>query len=133
MTTPHDTPDSTPGYPPGIDTPPPTARRRSAQSGDPFYASWAWRTLAERIRAKHHGECIRCRNAGRYTPAEAVHHHLPRDTHPELEMEEFWRDEYGQQQMQLVPLCWKCHEEIETARGNRGRPVDREPLSPERW
>ena len=135
-----DTPVKPPVKPPGItpvSLPDQDEQRRSSvkhyKTGDPFYSSWRWRKLAHRIRAKHHHECLRCREHGRFTRSVLVHHHMPRDAHPELELSEFYTDDDNCKQMNLIPLCFSCHEQIETERGNRSAPVERDALTAERW
>lgn len=97
-----------------------------------FYTSRKWRRLAHKVRARGHQECARCRERGVYTRAVLVHHDLDRDEFPEFELKEFYIDENGKKQPNLIPLCFACHEAIETERGNRG-PEPKPPLTKEWW
>lgn len=75
-----------------------------------FYKSPEWIGLRNRILEKDHYECVDCREKGRYTRAKLVHHEREVRDYPELAMSEFFIDEEGQTQRQLVSLCMDCHE-----------------------
>lgn len=105
---------------------------KGIRAGD-FYRTRAWKNLAHKVLREYHGECQRCRGRGVYTPAVLVHHELDRDDFPEYELSETYKDENGNERQNLIPLCFRCHEEIETERGNRGVPKAKPPLTIEWW
>jgi 5-methylcytosine-specific restriction protein A len=87
-------------------------RRRKTYSlapADPFYSSQAWRKLKKAYRAAH-PLCETCERRGIFKPMVDVHHKLPRDTHPELELD--WDN--------LESCCRQCHAQ-HTAREVRER------------
>lgn len=92
-----------------------------------FYQSAAWRRVRTQVMAQAHGECLRCRERGRYARAEMVHHVWRLDRHPELALARHYRSG-GRDYAQLVPLCNGCHEEA-----HAWRKVVRPPVTPERW
>lgn len=99
-----------------------------------FIQSQAWRRKSREVRAKYKHECQACLERGQYARAVLVHHDKPSRTHPELRLSDTWTDKEGVEHPQLIPLCHRCHEEIEEARGNR--PGGAEPtglVTPERW
>lgn len=73
-----------------------------------FYASRRWRSLALAVIREHHGECYLCKAKGKYARAKLVHHVRPLKLHPELAYSR--TDEHGS--IQLMPLCFDCHEKI---------------------
>ena len=105
---------------------PPQGPRDTPRRGD-FYRSRAWRFVRMKVLKEHHFECQACKSRGRYTPATLVHHELPLDEYPEYGLTPQLPDGTPQ----LIPLCFECHEEIETERGNR--PGQAEPLTEEWW
>lgn len=76
------------------------------------------------------GECTRCKQRGRYTPAEVVHHVQHLRDRPDLALSIY--DEDGKRQ--LVSLCRACHEHEHP---ERLRPAwtakQKEELTKERW
>lgn len=79
---------------------------------DIFYNSWEWRKLAKSVKKENHNECYLCNQRGKYSKAIIVHHvkHLKR--FPELAYKRFYIDENGDEQIQLMPVCYYCHEEL---------------------
>ena len=100
--------------------------RPKPRRGD-FYRSRSWRFIRRKVLEEFHFECQECKSRGRYTPATLVHHELPLEDYPEYALTPTLPD--GTQQ--LIPLCFDCHERIETERGNRLVPA--EPLTREWW
>ena len=80
---------------------------------DPFYTSARWRALREQALIRDHYICQRClrkADAGqllRPRAATMVHHILPRETHPEKELD----------LDNLESLCDACHNEMHPERG----------------
>lgn len=100
--------------------------RSNPRPGD-FYRSRAWRFIRQKVLEEYHYECQACKAQGRYTPATLVHHELPLQDYPEYGLDAYLSDGTPQ----LIPLCFDCHERIETERGNRL--VWDEPLTEEWW
>jgi 5-methylcytosine-specific restriction protein A len=101
---------------------------RSAAWAQRLYRSTKWKTLKDKVLKANHYECQRCKARGRITRAVLVHHEVPVRSRPDLALVPYLPDGT----MQLVPLCFECHEEIERERGNRPK-TKREPLTPEWW
>ncbi len=78
---------------------------------DKFYNNRAWRNLAKKIRTNSNNECQICKSKGKYSPATTVHHVLHLKKFPQFAYTEFYIDEKGKKQKQLVALCHECHEE----------------------
>lgn len=69
---------------------------------DPFYLSKAWREIREVALCRDNYLCQRCLQRGHLTPADLVHHVLPRDTHPKLELV----------LDNLQSVCMGCHAQL---------------------
>ncbi len=67
-----------------------------------FYHTTAWQKKRAQVLQRDHGACQRCREKGKYTKADTVHHirHL-RDV-PELALTDD----------NLISLCSECHEAV---------------------
>lgn len=79
---------------------------------DIFYNSWEWRKLAESVKDENHNECYMCNQCGKYRRATIVHHVKHLKQFPELAYERFYIDENGNKQIQLMPVCYWCHEDF---------------------
>jgi 5-methylcytosine-specific restriction endonuclease McrA len=75
-----------------------------------FYNDRRWRELAHRVLKEQHYECQYCKDAGRYTKAKYVHHVNHLKDRPELAYQEWYIDEHGERQRNLVACCFNCHE-----------------------
>ena len=87
------------------------ARRYEQNCRDPSATrkGWygkAWRQIRSRYIAAH-PLCEECMKAGRYTPAQVVHHILP------------LRDGGTSAEENLMALCPSCHGKIHAERGDR--------------
>lgn len=74
-----------------------------------FYLSEDWKEKREKVLEFFHFECQECLKKGKYTEADCVHHINEVRQHPELALSEYYVDEKGQTQYNLVPLCNTCH------------------------
>lgn len=90
---------------------------------DLFYNSRAWRRLAREVKQAQNNECQRCKVCGRYTPANIVHHVQFLRERPDLAYSRYYLDEHGNNQIQLIALCFACHEEVHgrVFKGNTGK------------
>ena len=68
----------------------------------PFYNDRYWRNLTMEIIKNNHNECTLCKQRGKYTQAQMVHHIEPLKQSPELA---YNRDN-------LMPLCNDCHDRV---------------------
>ena len=86
-----------------------------------FYWTKEWRIIRKVRRQKDNNECQRCMRAGRYTPADMVHHKKEVRQHPELALE----------LDNTECLCNPCHnrEHPEKLNGYQRRKFDNE----EQW
>ena len=69
---------------------------------DPYYKTKRWQRLRAAVLRRDGYACQICKRYGRLTPADTVHHVLPRQEWPAHE----W------QPWNLVSLCAACHDEL---------------------
>lgn len=79
---------------------------------DPFYLQYPWKKLRKEILKKDRHECQECKRRGKHSRGTIVHHVKHRDKFPELEMEEYYIDEQGVKQRNLISVCKDCHENV---------------------
>lgn len=72
-----------------------------------FYDWPEWESIRRQVIAIDHGECIRCKEKGRYSPAAVVHHVKHVTDRPDLALSIYDPDTKARQ---LVSLCRPCHE-----------------------
>ena len=73
-----------------------------------FYQTVEWRSLRAEIMHKHHNECYKCRQYGKITKADTVHHVYHLRDYPEYGLsEEIYID--AKKIINLIPLCNSCH------------------------
>lgn len=80
-------------------------RQISAQSyrgWKAFYHTREWRRCREEALRRDHGQCMRCREQGKYTPAVTVHHVQHLREVPELALT----------LSNLQSLCEACHNAV---------------------
>ena len=94
-----------------------------------IYKTRRWEAVRNRAMANQQQECQRCKEKGRYRRARIVHHVKPLKKYPYLALSEWYTDEEGKEQRQLLALCFNCHEIIEGRIYSR---KDNEEF-PERW
>ena len=75
-----------------------------------FYKSPAWLALRDQVLQENHYECAHCLQQGRYTRAVMVHHVNEVKQRPDMALTKTYTDQSGQERMNLVPLCFACHE-----------------------
>lgn len=74
-----------------------------------FYKSKEWIALKNNVLDKFHHECQWCKEKGKVSRAETVHHVQYVKMHPELALCEFY-EHGGKQYRNLIPLCHDCHD-----------------------
>lgn len=74
-----------------------------------FYFTEDWKEKRQDVLDFFHDECQECLKKGEYTKADCVHHINEVRQRPELALSEYYVDEKGQRQYNLVPLCNTCH------------------------
>ncbi len=99
---------------------------------DPFYDSKEWRKKRKDILRRDHNECQLCKGKGKFARATTVHHIKPRQIYPELELCDYYTDEDGKQQRNLISVCRDCHESVCHPERLR-HTVPGEPVTAERW
>lgn len=77
---------------------------------DIFYNSHEWRKLSKKVIEDNHNECYLCSLRGQYSKAVMTHHVKHLKKYPELAYSRSYIDESGREQIQLMPLCYACHE-----------------------
>lgn len=75
-----------------------------------FYKSKEWETLRDEVLMENHYECQHCLENGKYTRAVMVHHVNEVRKRPDMALTKTYTDNSGQERMNLVPLCFACHE-----------------------
>ena len=75
-----------------------------------FYNDKYWRRLSHDIIKEHHNECWICKHKGMRSQAVLTHHVMRLRKHPELAYSRTYTDADGKEHMQLMPLCFDCHE-----------------------
>lgn len=73
-----------------------------------FYKSKEWMQLKEEVLQEHHYECYICRQQGKITKADTVHHNQFVRNHPRLALSKYYTYE-GKEYMNLIPVCKACH------------------------
>lgn len=96
-----------------------------------FYKSPEWRQLRAEVMADHHNECERCREQGRLTMADTVHHEHEVRKRPDMALTRWITEPDGTRREVLHPLCNQCHNDVHgrTLKGNAPKPQ----LNAERW
>ena len=96
-----------------------------------FYHWPEWEEVRRQVTLLDKGECVKCRQRGRYSPAAVVHHVKHLTDRPDLALSIFDPDT---KERQLISLCRPCHE---LEHPERLRPAWTEkqnnPLTVERW
>ena len=84
---------------------------RLLRAGGPqkFYSSRIWRRVRRQVLELYRGECVMCRDAGRYTPATTVHHVKHLLDRPDLGLS-ITDPDTGEPQ--LIPLCDAHHIDV---------------------
>ncbi len=95
---------------------------------NPFYLTKEWRHKRRIVIEADKKECQYCKARGYYSKAVSVHHVKPIEQFPELALEDYYIDAYGNRQRQLVSACDKCHKEQD-----RKHREEKEQLNEERW
>lgn len=94
-----------------------------------FYRDKKWRKLSERIR-KEQTECFYCRQRGKVGANDLVHHRYELRQYPEFAYSRYYTDAQGNKYINLVAVCFACHEE----QHGRGFAASRKHFSnAERW
>lgn len=93
-----------------------------------FYKSKSWVSVRERILKESHYECEWCRDKGKISKAETVHHMQYVKKHPEQALDEYYVYK-GKRYKNLVPLCHDCHDMAH----ERMKWRKREEFNEERW
>lgn len=86
---------------------------------DIFYNGRPWRNKRKQILERDNFECQRCKEQGRVSKADTVHHIKELKDNPEL----------GMKDKNLISLCFRCHNIVHERFEGREPRVD----IPERW
>lgn len=76
-----------------------------------FYKSKEWKKLRNKILKENHNECEWCREKGKISKAETVHHMQYVKNHPDLALSEYYFYR-GKRYKNLVALCHDCHDRV---------------------
>lgn len=95
-----------------------------------FYKTEEWLDLRDDILDENHWECALCKEQGKYSRAVTVHHVIEVKDRPELALARIYVDVDGTVHVQLLPLCFKCHNKVH---GRFGHAKPRKFITEERW
>lgn len=96
-----------------------------------FYTSSPWKRLRTEVLKEQRYDCQCCKERGKHTKANHVHHVNYLRKRPELALSKWYVDKDGGVKRQLIAVCKDCHETVchpERLRWNK-----REPITKERW
>lgn len=93
-----------------------------------FYKSKEWINLKRKVLKASHNECAWCREKGKISRAEEVHHVQFVRKHPELALSEYYTYK-GEQHKNLIPLCHDCHDKAHERMGYKTK----KRINEERW
>ena len=96
-----------------------------------FYQSKQWRSLRTDVMYKYHNECCKCRQVGKITKADTVHHVLHVKDYPQYALSEYVYLE-GKKIVNLIPLCNACHN-IEHPEKFRKTHKRKKEINEEKW
>ena len=94
-----------------------------------FYKSKEWRHLKEEILKENNYECAMCRESGKVTKAETVHHVQHVKKYPWLALSKTYKYK-GIEYKNLIPLCHDCHDKVHGRMKYKPKP---RPITEERW
>ena len=77
-----------------------------------FYKSKQWIQLKTEVLEEHHNECYICRQQGKITRADTVHHVNYVREKPQLALSKYYIDNNGNKQLNLIPICKACHNKV---------------------
>lgn len=83
-----------------------------------FYKTDEWKGLRADILAEQHNECELCRARGEYSRASVVHHVIEVKDRPDLALSRTYIDSQGRVCVQLMALCFDCHNKVHKRFGN---------------
>lgn len=84
-----------------------------------FYTSWAWLKKRDEILERDNYECQSCKEEGKYSKADTVHHIKELKDYPKLALTD----------SNLVSLCYICHNIVHERFEGQKPKID----IPERW
>ncbi len=93
-----------------------------------FYKSKEWRALKEKVLKEFHKECLWCKEKGKISKAEEVHHVQYVKKHPALVLSEYYTYQ-GKRYRNLIPLCHDCHDRAH----ERMKYKEKKQVNEERW
>lgn len=96
-----------------------------------FYDDNDWRILSATVRKEYHNECQLCSKKGKVRRAVITHHVRHLKDYPELAYSRTYIDDSGKEQIQLLPVCFACHEECHPER--RWGKRENKYTNDERW
>ena len=94
-----------------------------------FYKSKEWKAMKAEVMKEHHGECAMCREHGKITRAETVHHVQFVKKYPWLALSKEYTYK-GIKHKNLIPLCHDCHDKVH---GRMKYKSKKKPLTEEKW
>lgn len=81
-----------------------------------FYKSKEFRKLKEEVLREQHHECQMCKENGKITPADTVHHIQYVRNHPGLALSKTY-NYAGKEHRNLIAVCRSCHNKIHREKG----------------
>lgn len=93
-----------------------------------FYKTKEWLELKKEVLKEAHNECVWCKEKGKISRAEEVHHIKFVKRHPELALSKYYTYQ-GKQYRNLIPLCHDCHDKAH----ERMKYKTKKGINDERW
>lgn len=97
-----------------------------------FYKSKEWTTLRQKVLQDNHYECKHCRQHGRITKAQTVHHVHHVKEFPHYALTQYIIDDQGNRIDNLIPLCNACHNKEHPEKAFKLR-TRKKQITDERW
>lgn len=94
-----------------------------------FYTSSTWKRLRSEVLKEQRYDCQCCKELGKHTRANHVHHVNYLRKRPELALSKWYVDTDGTVKRQLIAVCKDCHETVchpERLRWNKKKPITKE-------
>lgn len=98
-----------------------------------FYTWRAWLRVRKEVLERDKYECCECRKRGLYKKATTVHHVNYVKNAPQFALEQFYEDDNGVVQKNLICLCHDCHERVHGYRIKPKKNNESAPLTDEKW
>lgn len=98
---------------------------------DTIYHTHRWRVLQQQVMAMDNYECQICKQRGRHSRGQIVHHRFHVEDFPEFAFSVYVERDGGNTERNLITVCRSCHENV--CHPERLCHKRAEPITEERW